>query len=112
MNLKKSLFASAAVAVLALTSLHASAQTDPKVGGAEMYPSKTIVENGQKIVEFSSFEFDEVTICPDPAITETTISVVTDNESDEADQLSKLNKNNQRAEYARLETIKLSLLTL
>ena len=45
MNLKKSLFASAAVAVLALTSLHASAQTDPKVGGAEMYPSKTIVEN-------------------------------------------------------------------
>lgn len=45
MNLKKSLFASAAVAVLALTSLNASAQMDPKVGGAEMYPSKTIVEN-------------------------------------------------------------------
>ena len=45
MNLKKSLFASAAVAVLALTSLHASAQMDPKVGGAEMYPTKTIVEN-------------------------------------------------------------------
>ena len=45
MNLKKSIFASAAVAVLALTSLHASAQTDPKVGGADMYPTKTIVEN-------------------------------------------------------------------
>ena len=45
MNLNKSLFASAAVAVLALSSLHASAQTDPKVGGADMYPTKTIVEN-------------------------------------------------------------------
>jgi len=45
MNLKKSLFASAAVAVLALTSLHASAQSNPKVGGADMYPTKTIVEN-------------------------------------------------------------------
>lgn len=45
MNLKKSLFASAAVAVLALTSLNASAQTNPKVGGADMSPTKTIVEN-------------------------------------------------------------------
>jgi uncharacterized surface protein with fasciclin (FAS1) repeats len=45
MNLNKSLFASAAAAILALTSLSASAQTDPKVGGAEMYPTKTIVEN-------------------------------------------------------------------
>jgi len=45
MNLKKSILASTAVAVLALCSLHASAQTDPKVGGAEMYPTKTIVEN-------------------------------------------------------------------
>ncbi len=45
MNLKKSLFASAAIAVLSLTSLHASAQTNPKVGGADMYPTKTIVEN-------------------------------------------------------------------
>jgi uncharacterized surface protein with fasciclin (FAS1) repeats len=45
MNLKKSLFASAALAVLALTSLNASAQMDPKVGGADMYPTKTIVEN-------------------------------------------------------------------
>jgi uncharacterized surface protein with fasciclin (FAS1) repeats len=45
MNLKKSLLASAAFAVLALTSITASAQTDPKVGGADMYPTKTIVEN-------------------------------------------------------------------
>jgi uncharacterized surface protein with fasciclin (FAS1) repeats len=46
MNLKKSFIASAAAAVLAVSSLNASAQmTDPKVGGAEMYPSKTIVEN-------------------------------------------------------------------
>ncbi len=45
MNLTKSLFASAAVAVLALSSFTASAQTDPKVGGADMYPTKTIVEN-------------------------------------------------------------------
>jgi uncharacterized surface protein with fasciclin (FAS1) repeats len=48
MNLKKSIFASAAVAVLSLTSLNASAQMDakdPKVGGADMYPTKTIVEN-------------------------------------------------------------------
>ncbi len=45
MNLKKSIFASAAVAVLALTSFNASAQTNPKVGGAAMYATKTIVEN-------------------------------------------------------------------
>ena len=46
MNLKHSLLASAAVATLALTSFTASAQDkDPKVGGAEMYPTKTIVEN-------------------------------------------------------------------
>jgi uncharacterized surface protein with fasciclin (FAS1) repeats len=46
MNLKNSILASAAVAVLALTSLNASAQDkDPKVGGADMYPTKTIVEN-------------------------------------------------------------------
>ncbi len=36
----------AAAAVLAFTSLNANAQDkDPKVGGAEMYPTKTIVEN-------------------------------------------------------------------
>jgi uncharacterized surface protein with fasciclin (FAS1) repeats len=46
MNLKNSLLASAAVAALALTSMNATAQDkDPKVGGAEMYPTKTIVEN-------------------------------------------------------------------
>jgi uncharacterized surface protein with fasciclin (FAS1) repeats len=46
MNMKKVLFASAATAVLALTSLTANAQDkDPKVGGADMYPTKTIVEN-------------------------------------------------------------------
>lgn len=46
MNLKKTLLASMAAAVLALTSLNASAQMkDPDVGGAAMYPNKTIVEN-------------------------------------------------------------------
>ncbi len=46
MTMKKALFASAATAVLALTSLTATAQDkDPKVGGADMYPTKTIVEN-------------------------------------------------------------------
>src|SRR6202023_1735434 len=33
------------MAALAITSLTASAQTNPMVGGAEMYPTKTIVEN-------------------------------------------------------------------
>ena len=45
MNLRKILFASTAAAVLALTSLSGSAQTDPTVGGAAMYPTKNIVEN-------------------------------------------------------------------
>jgi uncharacterized surface protein with fasciclin (FAS1) repeats len=46
MSLKKALFAALAVATLAATSLTASAQkTDPTVGGAAMYPTKTIVEN-------------------------------------------------------------------
>jgi uncharacterized surface protein with fasciclin (FAS1) repeats len=46
MNLKKTLFATTAAAVLALTTLTASAQkTDPQVGGADMYPTKNIVEN-------------------------------------------------------------------
>jgi uncharacterized surface protein with fasciclin (FAS1) repeats len=46
MNLKKTFLAASAAAVLALTSLSASAQkTDPTVGGAAMYPNKTIVEN-------------------------------------------------------------------
>jgi uncharacterized surface protein with fasciclin (FAS1) repeats len=48
MTIKKALFASAAAALLALTSFTATAQDtmkDPKVGGAEMYPSKNIIEN-------------------------------------------------------------------
>jgi uncharacterized surface protein with fasciclin (FAS1) repeats len=43
--MKKTLLAALAVAALALTSLNAHAQKDPDVGGATMYPSKTIVEN-------------------------------------------------------------------
>ena len=44
--MKKTLFAIMAAAALAITSLSASAQMkDPTVGGAEMYPTKTIVEN-------------------------------------------------------------------
>ena len=43
--MKKTIFAALAVATLAITSLGASAQTDPMVGGAAMYPTKTIVEN-------------------------------------------------------------------
>jgi uncharacterized surface protein with fasciclin (FAS1) repeats len=46
MNFKKTLFAATAAAVLALTTLTASAQkTDPQVGGADMSPTKNIVEN-------------------------------------------------------------------
>jgi uncharacterized surface protein with fasciclin (FAS1) repeats len=46
MTMKKALFGTAAAAILALTSLTATAQDkDPKVGGAEMYPTKTIVDN-------------------------------------------------------------------
>ncbi len=46
--MKKTLFAAVSAAALALCSfsaLPANAQTDPKVGGADMFPSKTIVEN-------------------------------------------------------------------
>jgi uncharacterized surface protein with fasciclin (FAS1) repeats len=44
--MKKTLLATMAVAALALTSFSAYAQMkDPEVGGAAMYPSKTIVEN-------------------------------------------------------------------
>lgn len=43
--MKKTFLATLAVATLALTSLSAFAQMDPTVGGAAMYPSKTIVEN-------------------------------------------------------------------
>lgn len=43
--MKKSLFALMAVAALACTSLSASAQMNPTVGGAPMYANKTIVDN-------------------------------------------------------------------
>jgi uncharacterized surface protein with fasciclin (FAS1) repeats len=44
--MNKTLLASVAAAALAITSLSATAQMkDPKVGGADMYPTKTIVEN-------------------------------------------------------------------
>jgi len=43
--MKKTFLANLAVAALAITSLSAYAQKDPDVGGAPMYPTKTIVEN-------------------------------------------------------------------
>src|SRR6202522_2020336 len=43
--MKKTFLATLAVAALAITSLSAYAQKDPTVGGAAMYPTKTIVEN-------------------------------------------------------------------
>jgi uncharacterized surface protein with fasciclin (FAS1) repeats len=44
--MKKTFLAAMAVAALAITSFSASAQMkDPMVGGAEMYPTKNIVEN-------------------------------------------------------------------
>jgi uncharacterized surface protein with fasciclin (FAS1) repeats len=43
--MKKSILAALAAATLAVSSFGANAQTDPKVGGADMYPTKTIVEN-------------------------------------------------------------------
>jgi uncharacterized surface protein with fasciclin (FAS1) repeats len=45
MNMKKTLLAALSVGVLAVSTLTLSAQTDPMVGGAAMYPTKTIVEN-------------------------------------------------------------------
>jgi uncharacterized surface protein with fasciclin (FAS1) repeats len=44
-TMKKSLLTLLAVATLAATSLTASAQKDPDVGGAPMYANKTIVAN-------------------------------------------------------------------
>src|ERR1700678_239403 len=44
-TMKKTSLATLAVAALAITSLYAHSQTDPTVGGATMYPTKTIVEN-------------------------------------------------------------------
>jgi len=43
--MKKSLLTLMAGVVLATSALAASAQTDPMVGGAAMYPTKNIVEN-------------------------------------------------------------------
>src|ERR1700738_1145018 len=44
--MKKTLLATMAAAVLAITSVIASAQMrNPQVGGADMFPTKTIVEN-------------------------------------------------------------------
>ena len=46
MNLKKTILATAAAAMLALTSFSATAQkADPTVGGAPMYANKNIVQN-------------------------------------------------------------------
>jgi uncharacterized surface protein with fasciclin (FAS1) repeats len=44
-TMKKTFLAAMAVAALAITSISASAQKDPTVGGAEMYPTKNIVQN-------------------------------------------------------------------
>ena len=43
--MQKTVLTALAIAALAITSLNAHAQQDPTVGGAAMYPSKTIVEN-------------------------------------------------------------------
>jgi len=43
--MKKTLPATLTLAALAIASLSAHAQKDPTVGGATMYPTKTIVDN-------------------------------------------------------------------
>jgi uncharacterized surface protein with fasciclin (FAS1) repeats len=43
--MKKTFLATMAVAALTFSSLSAHAQKNPTVGGADMYPAKTIVEN-------------------------------------------------------------------
>ena len=43
--MKKTLLATLALAALAIAPLSAHAQKDPTVGGATMYPTKTIVDN-------------------------------------------------------------------
>src|SRR5882672_4792321 len=43
--MKKTFLATLAIAAMAITTLSAQAQMDPTVGGATMYPTKTIVEN-------------------------------------------------------------------
>ena len=42
---KRSVFAVAVALMFGFSALHASAQKDPMVGGAAMYPTKNIVEN-------------------------------------------------------------------
>ena len=42
---KRNMFAVAAALMFGFSALHASAQKDPMVGGAAMYPTKNIVEN-------------------------------------------------------------------
>ena len=43
--MKNAFLSALAIAALAITSLNAYAQKNPTVGGADMYPTKTIVEN-------------------------------------------------------------------
>ena len=43
--MKKTFLSALAAAAVAITSVSAHAQQDPIVGGATMYPTKTIVEN-------------------------------------------------------------------
>src|SRR6267154_6916830 len=43
--MKKTFLSTLAAAAMAITSLSAHAQKNPTVGGADMYPTKTIVEN-------------------------------------------------------------------
>jgi uncharacterized surface protein with fasciclin (FAS1) repeats len=52
--MKKSLLASVAAAAIALTTLSASAQKDPMVGGMPMYPNKTVVENASTAPNLST----------------------------------------------------------
>ena len=53
--MKKTLLATAAAAAIALTSLSASAQAkDPDVGGAPMYPTKTVVANASAAPNLST----------------------------------------------------------
>ena len=52
--MNKTLLASVAAAALAITTLSASAQSDPMVGGAAMYPNKTVVENASNAPNLST----------------------------------------------------------
>jgi uncharacterized surface protein with fasciclin (FAS1) repeats len=52
--MKKTLLASVTAVALAITTLSASAQKEPTVGGAPMYPNKTIVENASTAPNLST----------------------------------------------------------